>query len=138
VAEPDKEAALKASLSAQGEGETPYVSLRRFFDGNTDEGSIGCNVIEHPGVERFREVLLGLLDRRDVEAAYVLVAEIDPGEGCWPFTDTVLVFGTVAVDELARILSVLQPDEVVEADERIIPASLLATHRGRAVYAWWD
>ena len=45
--------ALKAELAAQSEPQ--IVSIERFFDGNDDLGSIGCNLMEHPGVDTFRE-----------------------------------------------------------------------------------
>ncbi|PFK67047.1 hypothetical protein COJ21_24420 [Priestia megaterium] len=28
----------------------PLVSLEEFFEGNDDEGSIGCNLMDHPGI----------------------------------------------------------------------------------------
>jgi hypothetical protein len=71
--------ALKAELSAQSE--LLIVPVARFFDGNDDLGSIGCNLDPHPGVEKFRNVLTGLLGRRDVKAVYAQISELDPGDG---------------------------------------------------------
>ena len=90
--------ALKAELATQSEPQ--LVPIERFFDGNDDLGSIGCNLIPHPGFARFRQVLTGLLARPDVQAVYAQIAELDPGDESWPFTDTVLVVGTVPTDEL--------------------------------------
>jgi hypothetical protein len=84
-----KEDAIKAHLTAPGENRLPFVSIKRFFDGNQDEGSIGCNLLPHPGLSAFREVLVGLTRRSDVEAVYAQVAEIDPGVGLWPFADRI-------------------------------------------------
>jgi hypothetical protein len=76
---------LKATLSAKPE---PWIaSIDVFFDGNDDYGSIGCNLADHPGIDVFREVLLGILDRADVAAVYAQISEIDPGEEYWPFAD---------------------------------------------------
>src|SRR3954453_1549975 len=83
----DKCNVLKADLMSVPD---PIVPIDRFFDGNDDPGSIGCNLIEHPGINQFREVLVGLTQRADVEAVYAQIAELDPGEDSWPFTDTVL------------------------------------------------
>ncbi len=69
-------AALKAELASQQP--SPVVTIERFFDGNDDAASIGCNLIEHPGIEFFREVLLGLKRRDDVVAVYAQIAELDP------------------------------------------------------------
>ena len=47
--------ALKSELAAQPEPRT--VPIERFFDGNDDLGSIGCNLMAHPGMDVFREAL---------------------------------------------------------------------------------
>ena len=39
---------------------------------------LGCNLLRHPGIDVFRDVLVGLLDRPDVEAVYAQISEIDP------------------------------------------------------------
>ena len=133
-----KEDAIKAHLTAQGGNSPPFVSIERFFDGNQDQGSIGCNLLPHPGLSAFREVLVGLTRRRDVEAVYAQVAEIDPGAGLWPFADTVFVVGTITVSELARLLEPLHPDEVASSDDVRIPPRMREGHGGRVLYAWWD
>src|SRR5262245_6870603 len=106
--------ALKAELAAQPEPQV--VAIDRFFDGNDDLGSIGCNLIPHPGIPRFRQVLTGLLARSDVEAVYAQISELDPGDDCWPFADTVLVVGSVPLDDLRAAVDQLQPDEVGSAE----------------------
>jgi hypothetical protein len=101
---------LKAKLSAQAE---PWiVPIEVFFDGNDDEASIGCNLNPHPGIDVFRSVLLGILGRSDVEAAYAQISELDPGEECWPFAHWVFVVGTILPDDLANAFAPLQPDDV--------------------------
>jgi hypothetical protein len=67
---------LKGEL--EGQGEYPMVSIERFFDGNDDLGSIGCNLAEHPGIEVFRDVLTGLLERDDVEGVFALIMRLIP------------------------------------------------------------
>lgn len=126
---------LKAELSAQ---EAPAVPIEQYFDGNDDEASIGCNLMEHPGMDAFRDVLVGLTKRPDVEAVYAMIGELDPGEEFWPFTDTVLVFGQIAPDELKEALRKLEPDEVGPAAEFGIPDNVLSKHRAPALAAWWD
>src|SRR5271156_6867198 len=90
--------ALKADLETQPEPQV--VSVERFFDGNDDLGSIGCNLTEHPGIDTFRDLLTGLLRRPDVQAVYARISELDPGDGYRPFTDTIFVVGTISPDEL--------------------------------------
>ena len=127
---------LKAELAAQPEPQV--VPIDRFFDGNDDLGSIGCNLVPHPGIDRFRQVLTGLLARPDVQAVYARISELDPGEECWPFADTVLVFGTVPADELRAAVRELQPNEVGPADGFGVLPALTERHRSPVLVLWWD
>ena len=126
---------LKAELAAQPEPQV--VPIDRFLDGNDDLGSIGCNLDPHPGIARFRQVLTGLLARPDVEALYARIAELDPGEGCWPFADTVLVVGTIPAADLRSAVGGLLPDEVGPADGFGVPPAV-AEHRSPISVLWWD
>jgi hypothetical protein len=71
-------AALKAELKVQLEPQV--VRAERFFEGNDDTGSIGCNLSEHPGITSFQTILTGLESRSDVQAVYTQITELDPGE----------------------------------------------------------
>lgn len=118
--------------------EPQIVPIDRFFDGNNDPGSIGCNLPEHPGMDVFRDVLVGLTSRSDIEAVYAQIAELDPGEDSWPFADTILVVGNVSTGELRRLLAPLQPDEIGPADTFGVPTSVSDRHRTPILAAWWD
>ena len=131
-----KRKALKEELAAQPEPQ--IVSAERFFDGNDDCGSIGCNLDEHPGVDAFRNVFAGLLCRPDVQAVYAQISELDPGDACWPFTDTVIVVGTIPADELREAVSSLQPDEVGAAEQFGISPAIAEEHGAPALAVWWD
>ena len=124
---------LKAELAEQEEPQ--IISIERFFDGNDDAASIGCNLMEHPGMDVFRDVLTGLLRRSDVRAVYAQIAELDPGEDSWPFTDTVAVIGSIPPDDLREAVSVLQPTDV--GSDRDF-SDLAQKHGGRALVVWWD
>jgi hypothetical protein len=128
--------ALKSELEVLPEPQV--ISLARFFDGNDDAASIGCNLPEHPGVEAFRDILAGLLRRSDVEALYALISELDPGDDCWPFTDTILVVGTIAPDDLRDAVESLHPDEVGPAEYLGVPASVLPGQTSPVLAIWWD
>ena len=74
---------LKTKLYSQPEPQ--IVPIDEFFDGNDDEASLGCNLIEHPGIDVFRRILLGLLDRADVVAVYAQISVKNVGRlqiGC--------------------------------------------------------
>jgi len=120
-----------------GEPEPRLVPIGEFFDGNDDLGSIGCNLSEHPGVAAFRDAFAHVAARPDVEAVYAQIAELDPGDDCWPFADTVFVVGAIPPDELARELEALEPDEVGPADGFDLPESL-TRYRAPVLVAWWD
>lgn len=128
--------ALKVDLAAQPPPQ--MISIERYFDGNDDTASIGCNLTNHPGMDTFRCILTDLIKRADVDAVYALIEELDPGEDMWPFTDTVLVFGKISPDELQTILKPLQPDEVGPASSFGVPDAILARHQSVALAAWWD
>lgn len=117
----------------------PHVlTVERFFDGNNDPASIGCNLVQHPGIEVFRRTLMSLPRRGDVDAVYVQIAELDPGEGSWPFTDTIFVVGTIELDDLKAILAPLQPDEVGPGENFRVPEFISQQHRNPVLAAWWD
>ena|SRR5215475_5344759 len=128
--------ALKSDLAAQPQ--PPLVAIERFFDGNDDLGSIGCNLMPHPGVEAFRDVLTGLLCRPDVTAVYAQIAEVDPGAESWPFTDTIAVVGAIAAAELQRAVAPLQPDEVGSAADLGLSPAIGRKHGAHVLGAWWD
>ena len=115
---------LVAELSVKQEPQ--LVRIEVFFDGNDDLGSIGCNLIRHPGIEAARATFARLSARDDVEAIYAQIAELDPGEDSWPFTDTVLVFGSISPEQLAEEVAALEPDEVGSAEEFGITHSAIA------------
>lgn len=128
--------ALKADLEAQPEPQ--IVSIERFFDGNDDLGSIGCNLDEHPGIDAFRKLLTGLLRRKDVEAVYARIYELDPGEDCWPFTETIFVVGTISSVELRGILEPLQPSDVGPGNAFGDTTVIEQMHKAPVLAAWWD
>lgn len=132
----EKSDVLKRELESQPEPQ--LVSIDRFFDGNDDEGSIGCNLVPHPGIELFRKQLLGLLKRPDVTAVHALITEVDPGDDAWPFSDTVVVTGGIAPEALRTAIADLQPDEVGPADPDAIGTTLSQSESSSALVAWWD
>ena len=125
---------LKADLELKPD---QLVSIERFFDGNDDLGSIGCNLIEHPGIERFRDILVSLTRHPDVQAVYAQIAELDPGEDSWPFTDTVLVVGSIDAYTLKNLVAPLQPDEVAPSASPV-PSLISSEHDGEVTVLWWD
>jgi len=132
----EKCAALKAELEVQPEPQV--VRVERFFDGNDDTGSIGCNLSKHPGIAIFRDVLTGLERRSDVRAVYAQITELDPGEDSWPFSDTVLVAGSISTDDLIAAVKSLEPDEISAVEDFGASAAIAAKHGAPVHVIWWD
>jgi hypothetical protein len=128
--------ALKAELSSQPASQ--IIPIEKFFDGNDDPASIGCNLSSHPGIERFREILEGLVNRSDIAAVYARISEVDPGPGCWPFTDTILIVGTISPEELRDVLIELEPDEIGAAEDFGVSPFIGEEHGLPVLAAWWD
>ncbi len=128
--------ALKARLGPDQYGQ--IVPISEFFDGNDDLGSIGCNLDPHPSVARFQDVLTGLLKRPDVKGVYAQISELDPGEDSWPFADTVLVAGTISIDNLRSVVASLQPDEVGDSTQFGVSPAVAEPHGSPVLVVWWD
>ena len=132
----DKRTALIKELSASPVPD--LIPIARFFDGNDDLGSIGCNLKNHPGIEAFRSTFAELSARSDVQAIYAQIAEVDPGYGAWPFSDTVFIFGDMSKKELQQSLASLRPDEVSDATSFGISQAITSMHATALLVAWWD
>ena len=113
--------------------------------GKTDEwrGGKGGRKLAAAGLEHklvFCDFLSSpaLLHRPDVLAVYAKIAELDPGDGHWSFTDTIFVAGTIPEDELREAVSRLQPDEAGEAAEFGISPAIAKKHGSPVLAVWWD
>jgi hypothetical protein len=109
---------LLADINRQGRtagdiGREPVVSLNLFFEGNDDPASIGCNLVDHPGVDRFYSVLRRIRDRPDVHDIWVGITEI-MGPGEWPFSDHIYVVTTASAEDVTGWAAELDPDPPVD------------------------
>ena len=77
---------IAETRAQQSRGDEVAVSLELFFIGNDDPGSIGCNLgLDQPPVETFRDVLIRLRARAEVQDFVVRIADADD-DTSWPFT----------------------------------------------------
>jgi hypothetical protein len=97
------------------------VSLDEFFDGNTDEESIGVNLPEdnHPGLATFRRTLYDIRDRPDVQGVFLELTEIpDPDdeedEDIWPTACVAFVVTSAPLEEVEGWVARLRPRDVSE------------------------
>jgi len=135
---------LIEKIQAQGpplpEGPRPVVSLEDFFLGNSDYGSIGCNLPNCPGPQTFFKTLDAIRDNDSVQDILVEVNEIvEEDPLTWPFSDRIYVLSSVRVDQVRAWLAQLAPDEVTEGWANGTPSAAPPLKPGVRVYAaWWD
>jgi hypothetical protein len=134
---------LIRKVQAQGlpssEAPLPVVSLEDFFLGNSDCGSIGCNLSNNPGPQVFFKSLKAVRDDDSVQEILVEVNEIVEDAQTWPFADRVYLLSSAAIDQVRSWLMPLRPDEVSEGWANGIPPAAPALKPGVKVYAaWWD
>lgn len=111
------------------------VTIDEFFTGNVDLGSIGCNLIEHPGLPFFRKRLEEIAARDDVAAVWLQIYEFD--ELDWPFSENVILQGSISEAEVRKLTEKLEPSEIwlreIESshsrDSRLV---------GSVWNLWWD
>lgn len=133
---------LIARIKKQGDLNDPnggviVVGVEDYFAGNEELGSIGANLIPHPGIDRFRAVLCGVQSRDDVQAVLVRIIEVVEGE--WPYSDTVYILSSAPRESVAGWLSELKPDEMYEGYHLGKPPAAPDPRPGMKVYgAWWD
>jgi hypothetical protein len=115
----------------------PLVTVDEFFDGNSEVGSIGCNLDSTPSPERFYALFQEIARRPEVKDIRIQITAFDVPE--WPFTDTVYIMTTAAPDVVATWFpDELKPDETWQGfvDQAFEPYELPAA--GKPVACWWD
>ena len=116
----------------------PVVSLEDFFEGNEDLGSIGCNLIEHPGIDTFYEVLREIRQRPDVQDVLVAISQIDEYLD-WPFSESLYIITSCSKERITEWVKPLQPDEIGEGWSGGRPPEAPEPKEGYKVYwVWWD
>jgi len=131
-------AKLKAKSIPVGEHPGPTISIDDFFEGNDDLGSIGCNLISHPGVEKFYSVFAHIRSLSDVQDVLVEIKDL-VDEHSWPFADTVFVLTSKSRDDLQKLVASLEPDEIGPFPPASIPRDLPALKDGmKIIGVWWD
>ncbi len=117
---------------------TPLLTLPEFFDGNTVDGSIGCNLTPIPTPAEFRDVLEPVLARDDVADVRVQITMFDEPE--WPFSDTVYVLTSASLDDVQGWFPEgLEPGDVREGWDDDMSFEPVEVPSGtRPVACWWD
>jgi len=136
--DPVKRSALIHTIRSQPEflEGRALVTIAEFFDGNDDLGSIGCNLNEHPGMDHFRKILGHLENRPDIEQIWMQIYDLE--EGDWPFSENVIVIGTIPLSEVERLTESLQPSEISELQFNWAPTRAKNVNGHRYINLWWD
>jgi hypothetical protein len=93
----------------------PLVSLEDFFTGNDDEGSIGCNLTRHPGVDVFYQTLRQIRARPNVQDVLIGITDLQEVDvTTWPFSDTVYILADASQNQVEEWIHSLSPDECSE------------------------
>lgn len=116
----------------------PLVSIADFFEGNSELGSIGCNLLSEPTPEQFYRLFSEFLQRSNVMDIRVQITMFDVPE--WPFSDTVYIMTTASPDEVIDWFpDSLRPDETwlgfavdQEYEPYVVPVG------SQVVACWWD
>jgi hypothetical protein len=116
----------------------PLVPLEDFFEGNDDLGSIGCNLMDHPGIEFFYEHLKAIRNRANVTNVLVGVYELEESDyTMWPFSETVYVITSENPESVFDWFAPLQPDSV--GPDMTGAKNLPVIPDGHEIcVAWWD
>ncbi len=116
----------------------PLLTVEEFFEGNTVDGSIGCNLEAAPSPMQFHALFQAIAQRPEVKDIRICITFFDDPD--WPFTDTVYIMTLASEDEVRSWFpEELAPDSVdagfVEGqpyERYTVPAGV------RAVACWWE
>ena len=116
---------------------TPLLTIDEFFEGNSEVGSIGCNLDSAPAPARFYELFREMARRPEVKDIRVQITAFDVPE--WPFSDTVYVITSATPEDVVSWFpDELKPDEIWEGfvDQPFEPYEVPAGCK--PVACWWD
>ena len=120
-------------------GPIPVVSLEDFFIGNDDMGSLGCNLLDHPGINHFYEIFNKLESQENVYQVLVGIMEIEEDHPeMWPFSERVYVITSASIEELSNSVQTLQVDEIAEETEFELLPSPQIPNGYKNYCLWWD
>jgi hypothetical protein len=114
-----------------------FVSLEDFFDGNTDNESIGVNIYPNPpSLKEFYETLLGIRQMDNTKSLLLRIADIDDQK--WFYSDTVFISGNYTLTQIKKMFRNLKPDEIYEGFMYDKPSNIPKTEATKIYCIWWD
>lgn len=121
----------------------PVVSLEDFFIGNDEESSIGCNLLNHPGLSFFFKTLMSIRNKNNVQDVLIEITDIDTLKepyNEWAFSDRIYVISSASLEQVKDWLRYLSPNEVGEgwAISKPHPNAPTLLNDYKIYSAWWD
>jgi len=141
---------VRQQQSAAPSGPLPILSLEDFFEGNDDPGSIGCNILDHPGTQAFYSTLKQIRARPEVQDVLVEIYETIKDDEYvkdgllwgrdWPlFSERVYIISSASIKQVVEWARLLCPDEVDEGWAFGKAPAAPDPEQGHHVYSlWWD
>ncbi len=106
------------------------------FQGNSDYGSIGCNLPNCPGPQVFFNTLRAVNGHDSVQDVLVEVNEVFKEDSqTWPFSNRIYVLSSATIDQARSWLAPLEPDEISEGWANSLPSVAPSLKPGVKVYA---
>ncbi|WP_448697986.1 hypothetical protein ACFGVR_14285 [Mucilaginibacter sp. AW1-3] len=135
----DKRSRLLAGIKKAGyPGKEVFVSVEDFFDGNTDDGSIGANIYPNPpSLQKFRDILTDIKNADKTNTLLIRIADTEDND--WFYTDMVFINGDYTLSAIKKLFKVLKPSEVYEGlmyNEK--PNNIPHQSSGKNYSIWWD
>ena len=97
------------------------VPMSEFFEGNTDEQSIGVNLPrgKHPGLAVFRSILDGIRRRPDVQEVFIELTEVpypddEEDADMWPVASVAFLITSAPLQEVREWVKPLHPRDIHE------------------------
>lgn len=116
----------------------PLLEVDEFFEGNNIEGSIGCNLASAPTPKQFYELFRKTSGFESVHKVLVQITAFDDPD--WPFSDTVWIITSSALDQVKSWFpEELCPDEVWEGWIKDCSYEPVDIPNGmQPIACWWD
>jgi hypothetical protein len=96
----------------------PVVSVESFFIANKDENSIARNLVNHPDISFFYELLQNIRNRMNVQDVLVEITDVEiVDSGCkylWPFSERIYIISNASIEEIAEWVKPLMPSGIKE------------------------
>jgi len=115
----------------------PLLTIDEFFEGNSEVGSIGCNLDSTPAPDEFYALFRTIAQRPDVKDIRVQITAFDVPE--WPFSDTVYIMTSATPEEVETWFPEhLKPDETWTGfvDQPYEPYQV--SDGVQPIACWWD